>query len=88
MRQGAWPAGRLSALPTPGRLGCLGRVVVVATATTSGNGPAHHDERVSTHHIHATVDQGFGRVKRFLLSVSTPRSWPHAGEIVVTLRWE
>ncbi len=25
-------------------------------------------------HIHATVDQGFGRVKRFLLSMSTPRT--------------
>jgi hypothetical protein len=25
-------------------------------------------------HIHATVDLGFGRVKKFLLSVSTPRS--------------
>ncbi len=38
------------------------------------NGPAHRDERVFTQHIHATVDKGFGRVKRFLLSVSTPRS--------------
>jgi hypothetical protein len=38
------------------------------------NGPAGHDEKVMTQHIHATVDQGFGRVKKFLLSVSTPRS--------------
>jgi hypothetical protein len=27
-----------------------------------------------TQHIHATVDQGFGRVKRFLLAISTPQS--------------
>jgi hypothetical protein len=38
------------------------------------NGPANHNERAFTPHIHATVDQGFGRVKRFLLSISTPRS--------------
>jgi hypothetical protein len=38
------------------------------------NGPARRDERIMTEHIHATVDQGFGRVKRFLLSMSTPRS--------------
>jgi hypothetical protein len=38
------------------------------------DGPSGHDERVMAQHIHATVDQGFGRVKRFLLSVSTPRS--------------
>jgi hypothetical protein len=37
-------------------------------------GPAHRDEKLMTQHIHATVDRGFGRVKRFLLSVSTPRS--------------
>jgi hypothetical protein len=36
------------------------------------NGPASRDERVMTEHIHATVDQGFGRVKRFLLGMSTP----------------
>ncbi len=38
------------------------------------DGPAGRDERTMTQHIHATVDQGFGRVKKFLLSVSTPRS--------------
>jgi hypothetical protein len=38
------------------------------------NGPAGRDEKSMTRHIHATVDQGFGRVKRFLLSVSTPHS--------------
>jgi hypothetical protein len=37
-------------------------------------GPARRDEKLMTQHIHATVDRGFGRVKRFLLSVSTPRS--------------
>jgi hypothetical protein len=38
------------------------------------NGPAKRDEEIMTQHIHATVDQGFGRVKRFLLSVSTPHT--------------
>jgi hypothetical protein len=38
------------------------------------NGPAQRSEKAFTPHIHATVDQGFGRVKRFLLSISTPRS--------------
>ena len=38
------------------------------------SGPAGRDETVMRQHIHATVDQGFGRVKRFLLSMSTPRS--------------
>jgi hypothetical protein len=37
-------------------------------------GPARRDERVFMQHIHATVDRGFGKVKRFLLSVSTPRT--------------
>ena len=27
-----------------------------------------------TQHIHATVNRGFGRVKRFLLGISTPRT--------------
>ena len=38
------------------------------------NGPARRDEKIMTEHIHATVDQGFGRVKRVLLSMSTPHS--------------
>ncbi len=38
------------------------------------NGPAGRDEDVFTRHVRATVDQGFGRVKRFLLSLSTPQS--------------
>jgi hypothetical protein len=38
------------------------------------NGPADRSEQVFTRHIRATVDQGFGRVKRFLLSVSTPHT--------------
>jgi hypothetical protein len=38
------------------------------------NGVAERDERIFTQHIRTTVDQGFGRVKRFLLSMSTPRS--------------
>jgi len=38
------------------------------------NGPARRDEEVMTQHIHATVDQGFGRVKRSLLRVSTPQT--------------
>lgn len=38
------------------------------------NGPAKRDEQIMTQHIHATVDHGFGRVKRVLLSMSTPHS--------------
>jgi hypothetical protein len=38
------------------------------------NGPTGRDEKIMAQHIHATVDHGFGRVKRFLLSVSTPRT--------------
>lgn len=38
------------------------------------NGPARRDERIMTEHIHATVDHGFGRVKRLFLGMSTPRS--------------
>jgi hypothetical protein len=38
------------------------------------NGPAKREEQIMTQHIHATVDQGFGRVKRFLLGMSTPQS--------------
>jgi hypothetical protein len=36
------------------------------------NGPAARDEKAMIRHIHATVEHGFGRVKRFLLSISTP----------------
>jgi hypothetical protein len=38
------------------------------------NGPAKRDEQLMTPHIQATVDQGFGRVKRLLLSMSTPHT--------------
>ena len=38
------------------------------------NGPARRNEAIMTEHIHRTVDQGFGRVKRFLLSMATPQS--------------
>jgi hypothetical protein len=38
------------------------------------NGPARRDDRIMNDHIRATVDQGFGRVKRLLLSVATPQS--------------
>jgi hypothetical protein len=38
------------------------------------DGPSGRDEKIMTQHVHATVDQGFGRVKRFLLSVSMPRT--------------
>jgi hypothetical protein len=38
------------------------------------NGPARRDEQIMTQHIHATIDHGFGRVKRVLLSMSTPHT--------------
>jgi len=37
-------------------------------------GPARRDERVMKQQVRATVDHGFGRVKRFLLSISTPET--------------
>lgn len=36
------------------------------------NGPAKRDEPTMTRHARLTVDQGFGRVKRMLISVLTP----------------
>lgn len=47
---------------------------LIAWHETVWNGPARRDERIMTQHIRATVDQGFGRVKRVLLSMSTPHS--------------
>jgi len=38
------------------------------------NGITRRDERAFTQHVHATVDQGFGRVKRVLLSMATPHT--------------
>jgi hypothetical protein len=38
------------------------------------NGPARRNEKIMNEHVRATIDQGFGRVKRLLLSVSTPHS--------------
>jgi hypothetical protein len=38
------------------------------------NGPVARDERQMIRHIHATVDMGFGRVKKFFLSMATPRT--------------
>ncbi len=38
------------------------------------NGPAQRDEKIMTEHIRTTVDQGFGRVRRALLSMSTPKT--------------
>lgn len=38
------------------------------------DGPARRDEAVMIRHIHATVDLGFGRVKRLLLSLATPHT--------------
>ena len=38
------------------------------------NGPAKHDEKIMAQLIDGSVDHGFGYVKRFLLSVSTPQS--------------
>jgi hypothetical protein len=47
---------------------------LVAWHVAVWEGPAERNETVFMRHVRATVDQGFGRVKRFLLSVSTPRS--------------
>ncbi|HEX3597309.1 MAG TPA: hypothetical protein VHU80_19515 [Polyangiaceae bacterium] len=38
------------------------------------NGPAKRNESVFTEHVHKTVDQGFGKVKRLLLSMATPQT--------------
>ena len=37
-------------------------------------GPAARDEKLMTAHIHATVNAGFGRVKRLFLRLATPRT--------------
>jgi hypothetical protein len=38
------------------------------------NGPAKNDEQIMAQLIDGSVDHGFGHVKRFLLSISTPQS--------------
>ncbi|MDB4988981.1 MAG: hypothetical protein JWN04_4159 [Myxococcaceae bacterium] len=38
------------------------------------NGPAKRDEAIMRQHAHLTVDQGFGRVKRFVIGALTPES--------------
>jgi hypothetical protein len=38
------------------------------------NGPAQRDEKIMAQLIDGSVDHGFGYVKRFLLSISTPHS--------------
>ena len=38
------------------------------------NGPARRNEAVFTEHVHRTLDLGFGKVKRLLLSMATPQS--------------
>jgi len=38
------------------------------------NGIARRDEKLFTEHVHTTVDQGFGRVKRVLLGMATPHT--------------
>jgi hypothetical protein len=38
------------------------------------NGPAKHDEKIMTEHIRRTVDLGFGRVKRVLITMATAES--------------
>lgn len=47
---------------------------LIAWHMTVWNGPANRDEQIMMRHAHVTVDQGFGRVKRFLISMSTPHS--------------
>jgi hypothetical protein len=38
------------------------------------NGPAKRDEKIMTEHIHRTVDKGFGRVKRALITIATAQT--------------
>lgn len=38
------------------------------------NGPAKRDEAVMKEHMRRTVDQGFGRVRRFFLGIATPQT--------------
>ena len=38
------------------------------------SGPAQRDEPTMTRHAQLTVDQGFGRVKRFVISMLTPET--------------
>ena len=50
------------------------------------NGPAKRDEATMMRHARLTVDQGFGRVKRFVISVLTPELL--AGRVVALWRDE
>jgi hypothetical protein len=47
---------------------------LVAWHVAVWNGITRRDERLFTQHVRATVDQGFGRVKRVLISLATPHS--------------
>ena len=47
---------------------------LIAWHVTVWEGPARREESIMTEHIYMTVDQGFGRVKRALLSMATPHT--------------
>ena len=47
---------------------------LIAWHVAAWTGPAKRDKAVMTHHARRTVDQGFGRVKRFILSMASPHA--------------
>jgi hypothetical protein len=47
---------------------------LIAWHVAAWNGPAKQDEQIMAQLIDGSVDHGFGHVKRFLLSISTPQS--------------
>lgn len=47
---------------------------LIAWHVTVWNGPAKRDEKLMLQHARCTVDQGFGRVKRLLISVATAQT--------------
>jgi hypothetical protein len=47
---------------------------LVAWHLAAWRGPAKRDEPTMTQHARLTVDQGFGRVKRFVISLLTPEA--------------
>lgn len=47
---------------------------LIAWHVAAWNGPAGRDKAIMTQHARRTVDQGFGRVKRFVLSIATPHA--------------
>jgi len=47
---------------------------LIAWHVAAWDGPAQRDKTIMAEHARRTIDHGFGRVKRFLLSMATPHT--------------